>query len=109
MKTIIQRLCRLEERSGIGNPDAIEQTRRLIEGLEAGRRRAAEARARVECDYQGPDEDGWKSLVGLTRVEILQRGRQRGSEVLKSARRDQSRRLRRAGQEGGVRCYWLIR
>src|ERR1035437_8448091 len=91
MKTIIRRLCRLEERSGIGNPDAIEHERRLIEELEAGRRRAAEVRARVGCDYQGPDEDDWESLVGLTRVEILERGRQRaregGSEVLKSARR----------------------
>jgi hypothetical protein len=61
MKTIIRRVCRLEERSGIGNPDAIEQTRRLIEELEAGRRRAAEARARVECDYRRPDEDDWES------------------------------------------------
>ncbi|MGA2270889.1 MAG: hypothetical protein ABSH44_20660 [Bryobacteraceae bacterium] len=80
MKTIIRRLCRLEERSGIGNPDAIEQTRRLIEELEAGRRRAAEVRARVECDYRRPEEDDWESLVGLTRVEILERGRQRARE-----------------------------
>ena len=80
MKPIFKRLCRLEEQRGIGNPDAIEHTRRLIVGLEAGRRRVAEARARGECDSPPPDEDDWKNLVGLTRVEILNRGRQRARE-----------------------------
>src|SRR5258706_7996847 len=79
MKPIFKRLCRLEEQRGIGNPDAIEQTRRLFEGLAAGRRRVAEARARGKC-HSMTDEGYQNYPSGLTRVEILHLGRQRARE-----------------------------
>jgi hypothetical protein len=79
MKPIFKRLCRLEEQRGIGNPDAIEHMQRLIEGLEAGRRRVAEARARGEY-HQMTDGDDREYPPGLTRVEILHLGRERARE-----------------------------
>jgi hypothetical protein len=79
MKTIVKRLCRLEERSGLGSPEAIERTRRLFEALERGRRRVAEAEARGEC-APITDEDERTYPSGLTRVEILHLGRQRARE-----------------------------
>jgi len=77
--TMLKRLCRLEERTGIGSPEAIEHTRRLFEALERGRRRAAEARARGECPAM-TDEGSRNYPSGLTRVEILHLGRQRARE-----------------------------
>ena len=79
MKTIVKRLCRLEERSGLGSPEAIERTRRLFEALERGLRRVAEAQARGECPPM-TDEDSRNYPSGLTRVEILLLGRQRARE-----------------------------
>ena len=79
MKTMLKRLCRLEERTGIGSPEAIERTRRLCEALERGLRRVAEAEGRGEC-APITDEDERTYPSGLTRVEILHLGRQRARE-----------------------------
>jgi hypothetical protein len=70
MKYISRRLCRLEDR--FGPPIETVFSRRLGERLEAGRRRVAQLR-----DQEGiaGSDQVRKNLVGLSVIEILQRGR----------------------------------
>jgi hypothetical protein len=77
MKTLMKRLCRLERLGG--GPEGAEQNRRLMEALEEGRQRAAAVRPEGR---QGEEYEARKnSLLGLSRVEILMRGRERARQL----------------------------
>jgi hypothetical protein len=77
MKTLMKRLCRLERLGG--GPEAVERNRRLLEALEQGRQRAAAVRPEGR---QGEEYEARRnSLVGLSRVDILIRGRERARQL----------------------------
>jgi hypothetical protein len=74
MRTIARCLVKLEQRVGPGPND--ERVLKLFAPLEAGRRRAAESRARGDHGDSFPECDR-PSGSGMSRVEILQLGRER--------------------------------
>ena len=76
MKTLMKRLCRLERLGG--GPEAVERNRRLLEALAQGRQRAAAVRPEGR---RGEYEARRNSLVGLSRVDILIRGRERARQL----------------------------
>jgi hypothetical protein len=73
VRTIARRLQRLEEGFGLG-PET-EEDRRLRERLEKFRQRVAERRAREGLPPLETDERQREGLIGLSRAEILRRGR----------------------------------
>jgi hypothetical protein len=84
MRLIARRLVKLERRVGPGPND--ERVLKLFAALEAGRRRAAESRERGD---QGEDFLHHKerpSVRGMSRVEVLQLGRERARERAHYAR-----------------------
>jgi hypothetical protein len=75
MKAIIRRLRRLEEKR-FGTAADIEFARQLRERIEQGRGRVAEAMGLSEWPGSVGDDER-ENLAGLSRTEILHRGRAR--------------------------------
>ena len=75
MKAIIRRLHRLEEKR-FGTAADIEFARQLRQRIEQGRQRVAKDRGLSEWPAPAGD-DKRENLAGLSRTEILHRGRAR--------------------------------